>query len=58
MSDVLKLVPSVKPKLWELQDDLNKLFTEKYGDLTVAESLGVLEMFKWEYINGIGERDE
>jgi hypothetical protein len=44
--------------LWELQDELNKLFQDpKYDDVTVAECLGLLEMFKWEWIQTLEPRD-
>ena len=37
----------------ELQDDLYKVIrAEKYDDLTLAQTVGVLEFLKWNLING------
>ena len=51
-------LPAKKPTIKDLQADLNALFFEKYGHLEVAESIGVLEIFKWEFVSLIPEQDE
>jgi hypothetical protein len=48
-----------KPALLELQDELNALFADdRFIDLTVAECLGLLEIFKWEWVQTLKQRDD
>ena len=43
----------------DFQDGLFMLYNEKrFDDLTVAEMLGVMEMFKWDIINQMPTRGE
>lgn len=50
--NIVELPKKEKHSLDELQKDLNKLLI-KYEDLTTAETIGVLEIFKWELINAL-----
>ena len=48
-----------KPLILEFQDELKALCTnEKYGDLTASECIGILEMFKWAWIDALDYRED
>ena len=52
-------LPSKKlPTLDELHADFMDLVYNKYEDLSIAATLGVLEIVKWELINQIPESVE
>jgi hypothetical protein len=46
------------PTLEDLRDDLNDLYYNKYNDLNGAAFFGVLEIFKWDCINNLPQKDE
>jgi len=49
---IVEITPKTRLTLDDLHTDLNKLLI-KYEDLTTAETIGVLEIFKWELINAL-----
>ena len=45
--------------LCEFQDALNQVCNEsRFDELTVTERIGMMEMFKWELISNVPDRDE
>ena len=57
--NIVSMPTKPRATLCDLQDELNALIKDpRFDDITVIEIIGLFEMFKWEWLYALPERED